>query len=158
MTAATLAAIPLDPTTFGEDLLTLVRRLVDLLNRESETLEKGRPSELAPIVEEKSRLFTIYRTALLALRDDGGLLAGSRPATKSNLKALTAALHERAETLGKRLQHKKQINEGLLKSVGQEVARRNAPVQAYGKNATLRSATAQQKLLKPASLILNQSV
>ncbi|MCW5750070.1 MAG: hypothetical protein KIT81_02900 [Alphaproteobacteria bacterium] len=141
------------------DLLALVERIRQLMTEEMEVLDRQRPRELERLVQQKNELLAAYRSRLALLRAGMDMPDQGNPALLAELKAAAGALAELAEREQGKLARLRTINEGIVKAVGEQLARRSAPVQGYGKDGVMRTITPNPRLnSRPASVVVNQAV
>lgn len=141
------------------DLLALVERIRQLMAEEIDELDRRRPRELERLVQQKNELLAAYRSRLALLRAEMAAPVAANPALIAELKAAARSLAELAEQEQGKLARLRSINEGIVRAVGDQVARRNAPVQGYGKDGIMRTITPNPRLnARPASVVVNQAV
>ncbi|WP_439817249.1 hypothetical protein [Zavarzinia sp. CC-PAN008] len=134
------------------DLVTLTKRLIDLLNRELEMMSQRRPRDLQPLIEEKAKLAAIYQRETQALKQDRTPLV-REPGVAAELKSLTLRFTELLAEQGRKLKALTQVTDGVIQAIGREVVTRSQPVLGYGRNGTVRTANAGG-----ASFALNRTI
>ncbi|RIK95571.1 MAG: hypothetical protein DCC73_04215 [Proteobacteria bacterium] len=135
-------------------LISLTRRLGEVVRQENTLLNQRRPSEATTLIEEKGRLAAAYGREMDILRKNGGARAFGSADQLRELKRETSAFRKLLDEHRRILERVRTVSEGMLKAVGEEVARRSRPPQGYGKNA----APATPRQTPPATLTLNQVI
>lgn len=135
-------------------LTLLTRRLTEVINQENALIRNRRPSEAKSLIEEKARLAAAYAKEMDMVRRNGGVRAFATAEQLQELRAETAQFQKILDDHRRTLERARAITEGMLKAVGDEVARRQQPTQGYGKNAALRAS--RQNM--PASIALNEII
>lgn len=135
-------------------ITSLTRRLAEVIVAENRLLEERRPAETKPLVEQKGRLSTAYAQEMERVRKNGGITAFGTAEQLRELKRQTANFQRLLEDHRRLVERGKTLTEGILKAIGDEVASRNRPSQAYGKNARPERPRNNQ----PTSLALNQMI
>ena len=139
-------------------LLLITERLIDLIVAENVLLNERRPSELTKQLDEKQRLAAMYAREMAALQKDPSRVQGAAPADVAKLKEATARFRSLIEENGRKVNAMRMVTERLVKSIGDEVAKRNRPVNGYDKHAAMRPATRNWRVAQPTSLALDQRV
>jgi len=134
------SAAAIQPT----DVLDLMLRLADFLERETELLRAGRVRDIAPLQQEKLRLTLIYDRAVKALAKDGTTLASMAPLLRTQFVAASTRLarivgeNERALRVGRTATRQ------ILDIVVESVRARQKPLTRYtAKLAPARSQPAR---------------
>lgn len=135
-------------------LISLTRRLVDVITQENGLLKTRRPAEAKPLIEEKGRLAAAYAREMDLIRRQGGIKAFGNAEQLRELKHETSQFHAVLEEHHRMLERARAITEGMLKAVGEEVARRQQPARGYGKDAAFTAA----RQPAPASIALNEII
>lgn len=135
-------------------LISLTRRMADLITQENGLLRTRRPSEARPLIEEKGRLAAAYAREMDLVKRQGGIKALGNAEQLRELKRETSQFHTILEEHHRMLERARAITEGMLKAVGEEVARRQQPSRGYDKGAAF--AAARQTI--PASIALNEII
>jgi hypothetical protein len=141
-----------------DTLILVTERLIDLIAAENALLNQRRPSELTKLLDEKQRLAAIYAREMAALNKDPSRVRGAAPAEVAKLKEATARFRSLIQENGRKVNAMRIVTERLVKSIGDEVAKRNRPVNGYDKHATMRPATSNWRVARPTSLALDQRV
>jgi hypothetical protein len=92
------------------------------------------------------------------VQKDPGRVQGAAPADVARLKDVTARFRGLIEENGRKVNAMRVVTERLVKSIGDEVAKRNRPVNGYDKHAAMRPATQNWRVARPTSLALDQRV
>lgn len=126
-----MALLADDAADRAEQLLLLTRRLTDLVDAESVELAAGRPP---PGVDgdELRRLANAYRLEMARIREDRTLIAGAPLPLRRSLQSETSALQRRLDGYLLALTAAREITEGLVRVVAEEVQRARAGPAGYG--------------------------
>jgi hypothetical protein len=135
-------------------LISLTRRLMEVIAAENTVLSERRPQDARPLIEEKGRLAAAYAQEMDIIRKNGGARSFANADQLRELKRETSLFNKVLEEHRRLVNRARIVTEGMLKAVGDEVARRNRPPQGYGKNA----APVESKIAIPATLTLNQVI
>lgn len=135
-------------------LTLLTRRLTDVINQENALIKNRRPAEAKALIEEKSRLAAAYAREMDMVRRNGGVRAFATAEQLQELRSETAQFQKILDDHRRILERARALTEGMLKAVGDEVARRQQPAQGYGKNAALSN----NRQNMPASIALNEII
>ena len=121
-------------------MIDLVDRLIEVLDRENDLLDRPRSKELGPVVAQKQALFTEYEDALRKIGSLSELMAETPPDQK-------AVLLDKAKTFDTLLRENELKLDALVKTsehimtVMSNVARKMAqPVQGYGRGGSFADA------------------
>lgn len=113
-------------------LINLVDKLIDVLTRENQLLDKPRSRDLGPVVAEKQGLFAEYEAMMRQIGNLSTLMAEISPERK-------AELFDRAKVFDDKLKENEVLLDAMVRSSEQvmrvmsDVARKMAqPVQGYG--------------------------
>lgn len=120
------------------NIISITQRLSALAAAEIEMLATGDTAEIAAHQKEKAGLAQVYQVELKALRANHSWLRSSGPADVDRLKAATRRFQEILEQHRCAMAAAKTVTERLLKTIGEEVAKRQWPVKGYDKTATVR--------------------
>ncbi len=138
----------------GARLAKLTVLLQDLIQQETELLKAHRPQEAKRLHGEKSRLMAEYKDTIGKLKVNEYQLGQKDSRDRKYLRQLTDALRETIRDHARVVLRLKSVTEGLIRSVGEEVSKKNSPVLGYGRNASMRPTGPA----KPTSLSLNQVI
>jgi len=118
-----MALLAEDGRDRASQMLALTERLCELIAGETVQIEARNPPTASATLDEKARLANAYRLELARIRQDPQLLAGAPTDLIDALKARTLALHETLAAHEIALSAVKQISEGLVQAMAEEVAR-----------------------------------
>ncbi len=135
-------------------LTSLTRRLAEVIAAENRHLEARRPDEAKKLHDEKARLAAAYAREMDTVRNSGGATALGSAEQLRELKRQTGNLQRLLDDHQRLIYRVRMVTEGILKAIGDEVARRNQPQNGYGSNA----APQLRKDAPPTSLTLNQII
>jgi hypothetical protein len=119
----------------AQQMITLTRRLTDMLATETRAFEARRPHEVAANMEEVAQLANLYRRESARLREQPGLLEGASPAVRGQLMQATQTFEAVLARHGRALAAAKEITEGLVQAIAQEVAAARLAGPGYGPSA-----------------------
>jgi hypothetical protein len=139
-------------------LILITERLIDLIISENNLLAQRRPSEISKQLDEKQRLAAMYAREMALLNKDPGRLTAAPPTDVAKLKEVTARFRALIEENGRKVNAMRLVTERLVKAIGDEVASKSRPVNAYDKNAAMNPVTRNWRIARPTSLALNQLV
>ena len=117
-----MALLADDAADRGAQLLLLTERLTALVIAEGETLAAGRPldGETGESAEMR-RLANAYRLEMARIGADHGLIAAAPRPLREKLQAATERLQGRLDTFMVSLTAAREITEGLVRAVAEEV-------------------------------------
>lgn len=138
----------------GAKLVKLTRSLCDLIAQETSLLKLRRTREAQALHGQKSKLMAEYKNTMNQLQMNEHLLGDKESGERKFLKFVTDKLREILRDHARVVLRLKSVAEGLIKSVGEEVAKQQRPVTAYGQNAAYQVSRAA----RPMSLSLNQVI
>jgi hypothetical protein len=121
-----------------QQLLTLTDRLTGLLGQDLADMEARRPQSLAR-AEELGRLANMYRHESARVRRDPQLIAGAPPPLRAELRRSTEAFDAILARHGRAIGAAKQLTEGLVRAIAEEMAAGHAAPSAYGPGASART-------------------
>lgn len=147
---------PDDPRLQRIHVATL--RLTEILSEEIELLKSRRPQELENFREEKSKLIGLYLRELATLKSVVQTANPPSPLDLKNIRHLTATFNDTLQRHELILTAKRKATEGMLSAIGQEVARRNKPVESYQKTGVLGPAMPTFAAARPTTLTLDQRI
>lgn len=134
-------------------LLGITQALTRLIEEETTLLRSRRGGDLKQLAAEKSRLSAQYEQELRLIRQHQSLMGETDRALRVAVRDATRAFHDALDSNRRILTRKRKIGEGLIKAIGDEVARRSRPLPSYSRNARVDSAGRD-----PTSLALNQTI
>lgn len=138
----------------GARLAGLTIELCDLISRETSLLKDRKPKEAQRLHGDKARLMAEYKDTLGKLRVNEHQLGAKDSKERKYLRKLTDQLREVIRDHARIVLRLKSVTEGLIRSVGEEVAKKNSPVVGYGSNAAFQPT----RTARPTSLSLNQVI
>ncbi|HUN51683.1 MAG TPA: hypothetical protein VMU42_11215 [Candidatus Sulfotelmatobacter sp.] len=141
-----------------DTLILITERLIDLITAENALLSQRRPKDLSKQIDEKQRLAAMYAREMASINKDPGRLQGAAPADVARLREVTQRFRRLIEENGRKVNAMRVVTERVVKSIGDEVAKRNRPVSGYDKHATMRPVTPNYRVARPTSLALDQRV
>ena len=127
---STLADQP--PVERAETLIRLTRRLTELLDQETALFLARRPLETEDFQHEKTRLATLYRREIGAVKEDPSRLDGVPDSAKRILKDVTERFTQSLQANGIAVETLKTLTEGVVRSVAEEAGRQRDSLTGYG--------------------------
>lgn len=119
-----MALLADDAADRAEQLLLLTERLTGLVAAETEILAAGEPLTAdAAGAAEMRRLANAYRLEMARIRDDRSLIAAAPRPLRQKLQDATATLQARLDVYSSALTAAREITEGLVRVVAEEVQR-----------------------------------
>lgn len=115
-----------------EQLTRLTERLTGLLATEAAAFEARRPEAAAPSAEETARLANRYRHESARIKADPSLISPAAPQARQRLIAATQTFEAVLARHGRALAAAKEITEGLVQAIAEEVAATRAAAAPYG--------------------------
>lgn len=128
------------PAERAEALILLTARLTDLIEQETVLFEARRPLETQSFQDEKSKLATIYRREIAAVKQQPDRLESAPEAIKRQLKDETERFTTALEANGRAVETLRVLTEGIVRAVADEAARLKDQDSGYGPG-TRRAAT-----------------
>jgi len=119
-------------------VITITENLTDVIQQENALLKERRPSETTKLQAEKAKLTASYDQELQTLRRQAQAVKKARPQAVERLRAVTDRFQETLAAHVRLVTTLKTVTENVIKSISDEVDRRNNPVQTYGHNAAIR--------------------
>lgn len=135
-------------------LISLSRRLAEVIAAENRHIEDRQPQEAQKLHQEKGRLAAAYAREMDMVRKNGGVTAFGTADQLRELKRQTGNFQRLLDEHRRLVERSRFVTEGILKAIGDEVARRNRPANGYGKNAVPE----RKGYTPPTSLTLNQII
>lgn len=132
----------------------LTERLTSVIAEETKLLNERRPREAQQAHGEKSRLIVEYREALGLLKQNDRCLGDKQSHERTYVRELTDKLRDAIRDNARVVLRLKSVAEGIVRSVGDEVNRRNKPVSGYSANAS----TPRRQNTATTSLAFNQVI
>ncbi len=115
-----------------EQLIILTERLTGMMRRESEAFEAHRPTDALNDAAETARLANLYRHESLKIRRDPSLISTASQGLRRKLVEATRAFDAALARHGRAVGAAKEITEGLVKAIAEEMAALRAPGAGYG--------------------------
>ncbi len=128
--------------------------LRDLLDEETEFLRQRRTKQARDLHGRKNRLMTEYRALVGQLKVNDRTLGAEDSPQRVYIRKLTDEMREALKQHARVVMRLKAVSEGLIKSIGEEVAKKNRPIANYGRSARITA----PKTVAPTSLALNQMI
>jgi hypothetical protein len=128
-----LSAIDCDDRV--EQLIILTERLTDLIARQSAAFEARRPHEAAQYVDQVAQLANLYRHESTRVRGNIALVQGASLARRQQLVRATEAFDAVLARQGRAVTAAKQVTEGLVRAIAEEVANQRPQASGYGPGA-----------------------
>lgn len=125
-----------------EQLIILTERLTGMMRRESEAFEAHRPNDALGGAAETSRLANLYRHESLKVRKDPGLISSASQRLRRKLIDATRAFDAALARHGRAVGAAKEITEGLVKAIAEEMAAQRAPGAGYGQGGQVNISAA----------------
>ncbi|UTW57615.1 hypothetical protein KFE96_12290 [Kordiimonas sp. SCSIO 12603] len=141
-------------TGHGAKLVKITIALTDLIKQETELLKQRLAREAQKLHGQKNRLMAEYRETLNHLQVNEKLLGPKNSPARQYIRKITDKFREVLRDHARIVLRLKSVAEGIIKSVGEEVVKKNRPVVGYGKNAAFKTPAQMQ----PTSLQLNQVI
>jgi len=141
-------------TGHSAKLASITISLSDLIQEETRLLGKRLTSEAKRLHGPKNRLMAEYKETLQLLQVNEKLLGPKDSPVRHYIKKLTDRFREILRAHARIVLRLKSVAEGIVKSVGEEVIKRNRPIVGYNNNAGFRVPTQ----IPPTSLQLNQVI
>ncbi|MBU6318751.1 MAG: flagellar basal-body protein FlbY [Alphaproteobacteria bacterium] len=123
----------------ADRLLTMGRRLLQLIQAEIVALRERRLDGASIDFEEKERLAHAYRLEITHIKADPTLLNGVRPDQKHDLRELSSGLEAALSGHQTALSAMKEVSEGLVRSIAGEIASARSGPAGYGRSGALQS-------------------
>lgn len=138
-------------------IIAMTDRLGEIVAAENELLAARRSSEIGAHRDEKARLSEAYEREMADLKANRSWLAASADEDIARLKASNRSFHAILAKHRRAVLAAKTVTERMLRAIGEEIAKRQRPLNSYGQDATLNSAFGGRS--GPAvSVALNQVV
>jgi hypothetical protein len=132
-----------------ERIILMAERLIEALEADIAALERGKPAEMRSVHPEIQKLSAVYSREAADISPDG---ARQAPETlRVSLMAVTKRFAEALSRHARIVTRVKNASEGMIRSIAEEVDRRNAPTRTYGR----KPETAPKQ---PAAMIFNSVV
>lgn len=126
-----MALLADNPTDRAEQMLALTERLTKLIDLENARLGEFLPPLDGEEGEEKARLANLYRQELARIAENKTLLAGAAKSVIDRLGVATTRFRESLQIHERLLIGFKDVSEGLVKAIAEEVTRLRAGPATY---------------------------
>ena len=141
-------------TGHGAKLAHLTIALTELIKEETQLLAKRLTKDAQSLHGKKNRLMAEYRETLNILQVNDKLLGPKDGPARKYIRKLTDEFREILRDHARIVLRLKSVAEGIIKSVGEEVIKKDRPVVGYAKNANYQ----MPAYTRPTSLQLNQVI
>ena len=121
-------------------IIALTDRLGEIVTAENELLAARRSSEIGAHRDEKARLSEAYEREMADLKANQSWLAASADEDIARLKSSNRSFHAVLAKHRRAVLAAKTVTERMLRTIGEEVAKRQRPLNSYGQNATMTPA------------------
>lgn len=151
-------ADPLGATNLSDrvnQILALTGELSTLLEAENEILKQRQIASITANEAKKSKLSRLYAQEMRAIAARPELLAGITNQQRSALKTAAGKFRDLTADHARRLARAKAVTEGLVKAIGDEVAKTQQSSKGYRGPGQMNATPAYSR---PAALSLDQSV
>jgi hypothetical protein len=118
-----------------ERLIDLTERLTERLAVDSHAFEVRRPHEAAERLEETSRLANVYRHEVVRVRSDPTLVARAPREQRYRLEQASEAFEAVLARHGRALFAAREVTEGVVRAIAEEVASSRQANAGYGPGA-----------------------
>ena len=128
-------AAPIAPQEAADrvaQLIVLTERLTELVSLAARAFESRRPQDATAHIEETAKLANLYRHESSRVRANPELVAGAELAQRTRLIRATEAFDAVLARQGRAIEAAKQITEGLVRAIADEVASQRAERLNYG--------------------------
>ena len=119
-------------TDRADQLIGVTERLTQLIRTEIDSLKTGQLNASSRDWEEKEKLAHAYRMEMAQIQQNPALLADAPPSIKDKLKNSVEIFREILEQHAVALAGMKEVTEGLVKAISEEVASSRAAPSGYG--------------------------
>jgi len=144
------------PPLFGlaAKLATIMHDLTAIIAQETGLLKSQKPREAQSLHGTKNRLIVEYKDIIGRLKVNQDSLGDKGSKARTFLRELGEKLKDTLKDHARVVIRMKSMSEGLIKSIGEEVAKKTGPVLGYGKTARMAAPPATM----PPSLALNELI
>lgn len=125
-----------------ERLIDLTERLTERLAIDSHAFEVRRPHEAAERLEETSRLANVYRHEVMQVRGDATLVARAPLEQRHRLERASEAFEAVLARHGRALFAAREVTEGVVRAIAEEVASSRQAGAGYGPGAVASKSAA----------------
>ena len=135
-------------------LARLTIEITELLAQETDYLQAHRTKQAKELHGRKNRLMAEYKGVVSHLKVNDLTLGPQDSPQRVYIRKLTDGMRDTLKLHARLVLRLKAVSEGLIKSIGEEVAKKNRPVSNYGSSARITA----PKTVAPTSLALNQLI
>ncbi len=121
-------------------IIAMTDRLGEIVTEENRLLAARRSSEIGAHREEKARLSEAYEREMADLKANQSWLAASTAEDIARLKASNRSFHAILAKHRRVVLAAKTVTERMLRTIGEEIAKRQRPLKSYSQNATMTPA------------------
>lgn len=118
-------------------LIALTEQLTERMRVDADAFEARRPQEAAARIDETQKLANIYRHESDKVRQNPALIVGAQLQLRQRLARASEAFEVALERHGRTVFALKTVTEGVVRAIGEEVARARAATQGYGPGARM---------------------
>lgn len=127
-----MALLADDCTDRAMQLMALSRRLTELLDIETAAFNRQGDMLPASLADEKTRLANTYRLELTRIAQNKALISGAPEHLRRQLEDVTKVLQASIKENARAVNKLKTVSEGLVKAIGDEIAKKRAAPVGYG--------------------------
>jgi flagellar biosynthesis/type III secretory pathway chaperone len=113
------------------ELIGATSRLIELLDREVEALQSGKPQALNGLAVEKTRLMQAYEASLAGLRKDAALFKAAAPAIKDEVVSAAMKLDRAIQRNMRALDLARGVNQRLIETIVDAATREKSRGRGY---------------------------
>lgn len=116
-------------------LITLTEQLTTRIGADADAFEARRPHEAAARMDETARLANLFRHESARVKQSPALIAGAPADVRARLARANQAFERELARHGRALHAVKEVTEGVVRAIAQEVANARACGAGYGPRA-----------------------
>ena len=116
-------------------LIALTEQLTERMRQDAAAFEARRPLEAAGRIDETQKLANLYRFESDRVRQNPSLIAGASLQLRQRLARASEAFEAALARHGRAVYALKEITEGVVKAIAEEVGRARAATAGYGPGA-----------------------
>lgn len=143
-----------NPTDRVKQLIVLTDRLADIVEKETILLRERRPVDIRPFQDERTKLSNIYVQEMQMISKNTNLISGVAQELTNLLKDKTSKFREKLNEHGRLLFRIRNVTEGIIKAIADDVSDKNNAGTGYAKDASVGPMVAK----RPASISLDETV
>lgn len=132
-----------DCTDRAMQLMAISKRLAQLLDLETAAFNRQSGALPADLADEKTRLANTYRLELTRISQNKALISGAPEHVRRELEATTRVLQDSIKENARAINKLRTVSEGLVKAIGDEIAKKRAAPVGYGPKIGMPPAAAQ---------------